>query len=90
MTERDDRQDIADLLVRYASGIDRGDWPLFRTVFTEDCRLDYGEIGVWRGVDAVTEFMERCTRWRVTRCTGPSSCSAKPPPRRWVPTTSKQ
>lgn len=59
MTEHDDRQDISDLLVRYATGIDRRDWPLFRTVFTADCELDYGEIGAWAGVDAVTEFMEQ-------------------------------
>lgn len=59
MTEREDRQDISDLLVRYATGIDRRDWALFRTVFTEDCELDYGVIGAWKGVDAVTEFMEQ-------------------------------
>jgi uncharacterized protein (TIGR02246 family) len=59
MTEREDRQDISELLVRYATGIDRRDWPLFRTVFTDDCELDYGEIGAWNGVDAVTEFMEQ-------------------------------
>ena len=59
MTERDDRQDISDVLVRYATGIDRRDWPLFRTVFTADCQLDYGEIGIWNGVDAVTDFMEQ-------------------------------
>jgi 3-phenylpropionate/cinnamic acid dioxygenase small subunit len=58
MTEREDRQDISDLLVRYATGIDRRDWPLFRTVFTDDCELDYGEIGTWHGVDAVTDFMD--------------------------------
>jgi hypothetical protein len=58
MTERDDRQDISELLVRYATGIDRRDWPLFRTVFTDDCELDYGEIGAWQGVDAVTDFMD--------------------------------
>ncbi len=58
MTEREDRQDIADVLLRYATGIDRRNWPLFRTAFTEDCELDYGEIGSWHGVDAVTEFME--------------------------------
>lgn len=57
MTERDDRQDICELLVRYATGIDRRDWPLFRTVFTADCELDYGVIGSWTGVDAVTDFM---------------------------------
>jgi uncharacterized protein (TIGR02246 family) len=59
MTEREDRQDICELLVRYATGIDRRDWPLFRTVFTDDCELDYGEIGAWKGVDAVTDFMEQ-------------------------------
>lgn len=57
MTGRSDVQDIGDLLVRYATGIDTRDWPLFRTVFTDDCELDYGEIGRWHGVDAVTEFM---------------------------------
>jgi 3-phenylpropionate/cinnamic acid dioxygenase small subunit len=59
VTEREDRQDISDLLVRYATGIDRRDWVLFRTVFTDDCELDYGEIGAWKGVDAVTDFMEQ-------------------------------
>jgi 3-phenylpropionate/cinnamic acid dioxygenase small subunit len=54
-----DRQDISDVLIRYATGIDRRDWPLFRTVFADDCELDYGEIGTWNGVDAVTEFMEQ-------------------------------
>jgi 3-phenylpropionate/cinnamic acid dioxygenase small subunit len=59
MTDREDRQDIADVLLRYATGIDRRDWPLFRTVFTDDCELDYGEVGSWKGVDAVTEFMQQ-------------------------------
>jgi 3-phenylpropionate/cinnamic acid dioxygenase small subunit len=59
MSEREDRQDIFDLLVRYATGIDRRDWPLFRTVFTQDCELDYGAIGTWNGLDAVAEFMEQ-------------------------------
>jgi 3-phenylpropionate/cinnamic acid dioxygenase small subunit len=59
VSEREDRQDIADILLRYATGIDRRDWPLFRTVFTDDCQLDYGEVGSWRGVDAVTEFMQQ-------------------------------
>jgi 3-phenylpropionate/cinnamic acid dioxygenase small subunit len=59
MTYHEDRTDIADVLVRYATGIDRRNWPLFRTVFTDDCVLDYGEIGKWNGVDAVTEFMDQ-------------------------------
>lgn len=59
MTAHEDRMDIIDVLVRYATGIDRRDWPLFRTVFTDDCVLDYGEIGKWNGVDAVTDFIDQ-------------------------------
>jgi len=59
VSEREDRQDITDVLLRYATGIDRRDWPLFRTVFADDCELDYGEVGSWKGVGAVTEFMQQ-------------------------------
>lgn len=61
MSEREDRLDITDVLLRYATGIDRRDWPLFRTVFTDDCELNYGEVGSWKGVDAITEFMQVIT-----------------------------
>jgi 3-phenylpropionate/cinnamic acid dioxygenase small subunit len=57
--DREVRQDVADVLVRYATGIDRRDWALFRTCFTGDCEADYGEIGVWHGADAITEWMAR-------------------------------
>lgn len=57
MSNREDRQDISDVLVRYGTGIDSRDWTLFRTVFADDCELDYGEIGRWHGVDAVVDFM---------------------------------
>jgi 3-phenylpropionate/cinnamic acid dioxygenase small subunit len=59
VSEREDRQDISEVLLRYATGIDRRDWPLFRTVFTDDCQLNYGEVGSWTGGDAVTEFMKQ-------------------------------
>jgi len=55
--DREVRQDVADLLVRYASGIDRRDWMLLRSCFTDDCVADYGDIGRWRGGDQVTEWM---------------------------------
>jgi 3-phenylpropionate/cinnamic acid dioxygenase small subunit len=58
VSERD-RQDIADVVLRYATGIDRRDWTLFRSIFTDDCELDYGEVGSWKGADAVTEFMQQ-------------------------------
>lgn len=59
MTESSDRTDITDVLLRYATGIDRRDWDTFRTVFTADCALDYGEIGSFNGLDAVTDFMDQ-------------------------------
>jgi len=68
----EDRLDIGDLLVRYATGIDRRDWDLFRTVFTEDCVSDYGDIGTWHGVEEITSFMEQAhsaaghTQHRIT------------------------
>jgi SnoaL-like domain len=51
------RAAVSEVLVRYATGIDRRDWELFRTCFTEDCDADYGDIGVWHGADVLTEWM---------------------------------
>ena len=55
--DRADRHDIADVLIRYATAIDRRDWRLFESCFTADCHLDYEGAGVWDGVGVVTRFM---------------------------------
>ncbi len=55
--DREVRQDVEEVLVRYATSIDRKDWTRFRTCFVEDCMADYGEIGVWDGLDAITQYM---------------------------------
>jgi hypothetical protein len=52
-----DREQIGDLLIRYATGIDRRDWALFRTCWTNDVHADYGDVGTFAGVNALTEFM---------------------------------
>ncbi|WP_183093572.1 nuclear transport factor 2 family protein [Nocardioides stalactiti] len=57
MSHHHDAQDIADVLVRYATGIDSRDWDLFRTVFTEDCTIDYGPVGRWNGIEELVAFM---------------------------------
>jgi SnoaL-like domain len=54
---REDQLQIGDVLIRYATGIDQRDWDLFRTCWTPDVVADYGEIGQFNGVDALTEFM---------------------------------
>jgi 3-phenylpropionate/cinnamic acid dioxygenase small subunit len=59
MTGYEMRADISDVLVRYATGIDRRDWTLFRTCFTDDCQADYGDIGVWHDADSLTAWMEK-------------------------------
>jgi 3-phenylpropionate/cinnamic acid dioxygenase small subunit len=59
LVEREVREDVAEVLVRYATGIDRRDWAQFRSCFTDDCEADYGEIGVWHGADEITAFMEQ-------------------------------
>ncbi len=55
-----DRFAIEDLLVRYATAIDRQDWDLYREVFTPDAHIDYtssgGEAG---GVDEMIGFLTR-------------------------------
>ena len=55
--ERQARQDIADVLVRYGSGIDMREWGLFRSCFADRCEADYGDIGAWQGGDDITDFM---------------------------------
>ena len=56
--ERAAKQDIAEVLVRYATGIDRRDWELFRTCFTDDVLAEYDGIATWEGADAITDSME--------------------------------
>ena len=56
--ERSDHELITDVLVRYATGIDTKDWPLFRTCFTDDVHADHGpDVGMWNDVDEITEYM---------------------------------
>lgn len=52
------KQQIAEVLVRYATGIDRRDWPLFRTCFTPDVHAEYEGLPAWDGVDVIAKYME--------------------------------
>jgi ketosteroid isomerase-like protein len=54
-----DKEQIAEVLIRYATGIDSKDWALLRTCWTEDVDVDYGEVGQYSGADAITGLMEQ-------------------------------
>ena len=41
-----DRAEISDVVHRYATGIDHRDWPLFRSIFTDQIMLDFSS---WSG-----------------------------------------
>ncbi len=50
--------EITDVVTRYASGIDRRDWALFRSAFADDAKVDYGKfMGSWTTGDDFTAFM---------------------------------
>jgi hypothetical protein len=54
-----DEQEIIALLIRYATGIDRRDWSLFQSCFTQDARTDYGTFGQWASAAQLTAFMQQ-------------------------------
>ena len=74
-SDGDVRLDVTDVLTRYATAIDRRDWALLRSCFTEDLDADYGPIGTWRGPDEITDWMRRAhepcghTLHRITNVT---------------------
>jgi 3-phenylpropionate/cinnamic acid dioxygenase small subunit len=51
------KEQIGELLVRYATGIDRRDWALFRSCWTDDVSADYGVLGQYTDADSLTEVM---------------------------------
>ncbi len=55
----DDERETAAVILRYADAIDRRDWPLFASCFTEDMEADYGELGRWRGRALFVDRMEK-------------------------------
>jgi len=54
-----DKEQIGEVLVRYATGIDSKDWPLFRSCWTDEIDVDYQQLGRFTSADALTEVMTR-------------------------------
>ena len=43
---QEDRQAVVDVVVQYATGVDRRDWPLYGACFTDPCEIDFSS---WTG-----------------------------------------
>ena len=44
-----DRVTITDVVNRYATGLDRRDWPLLRSIFTDEIDMEYTSVGIKPG-----------------------------------------
>ncbi|GAB3283052.1 nuclear transport factor 2 family protein [Kineosporia babensis] len=42
----EDRTEIIDVVIKYATSIDAGDWDAFASVFTESVHIDFSEAGL--------------------------------------------
>jgi hypothetical protein len=51
-----DNVQITELLLRYATGIDSKNWPLFRSCWADEIDADYGELGTFADPGALTEL----------------------------------
>ena len=55
----EDRFAIAEVMAAYCHAIDLGRWDTLPTLFTADCRLDFGSLmGVFEGTEGVRRFAE--------------------------------
>jgi SnoaL-like domain len=54
-----DEAAIVRVLTRYATGIDSCDWPLFRSCWTDEVDLDYGDVGRFTDPDALTQLFSQ-------------------------------
>jgi hypothetical protein len=54
-----DKDQIAEVLIRYATGIDSKDWPLLRSCWTDEIDVDYQQLGRFTSAEALTDVMRQ-------------------------------
>jgi 3-phenylpropionate/cinnamic acid dioxygenase small subunit len=62
MLSLQEEHDISKVILSYATGIDRRDYQLFRSCFTDDAVCRYAPNLGWSNADAITAFMEEMHR----------------------------
>ena len=48
---------VLDVIARYATALDRRDWAIFRSAFTDDRDISYEGLGEWQNLDDFTTYM---------------------------------
>jgi len=54
-----DKEQIAEVLIRYATGIDSKDWPLLRSCWTDEIDVDYQQLGRFTSADVLIDVMRQ-------------------------------
>jgi 3-phenylpropionate/cinnamic acid dioxygenase small subunit len=54
-----DKEQIAEVLIRYATAIDSKNWPLLRSCWTDEIDVDYQQLGRFTSADALTDVMRQ-------------------------------
>jgi len=54
-----DRTAISDVVLGYATGLDRHDWALYRSIFTDEIEMDFVSVGIAAGVYKADDWVRR-------------------------------
>jgi hypothetical protein len=57
-----DRAQISDLVIGYATGLDRRDWSLYRSIFTDEIEMDFVSVGIRAGSYAADKWVRDAKR----------------------------
>lgn len=57
-----DRAAISDVVIAYATGLDRRDWDLYRSIFTDSIEMDFESLGMRSGSYKADDWMRDAQR----------------------------
>jgi hypothetical protein len=57
-----DRAEISDVVCAYATGLDRRDWALYRSIFTDEIEMDFSSVGLRAGTYRAEDWVRDAER----------------------------
>ena len=57
-----DRAEISDVVRAYATGLDRRDWELYRSIFSDEIEMDFGSVGIRAGTYRAQDWVRDAQR----------------------------